>query len=66
MTTVLRVTCGQCGVALSLQMIHWDPTVTPAPQIYRCPMCQARHTAHLPGKIASVARQVATPVPQPK
>ena len=42
----------------------WDPTVTPSPQIYRCPVCQARHTAHLPGKIVYVAKRIVTHVPE--
>jgi hypothetical protein len=62
-TTTLPVACGQCGAALILRMVDWDATVTPAPQIYRCPLCQARHTAHLPGKIAAVEKRA---VPESK
>ena len=66
MTTVLPVDCRQCGVPLDLQMVDWDPTVTPSPQVYRCPLCQARHTAHLPGKVVYVAKRVVTRVSEPK
>lgn len=59
MTTSLKVQCAQCAMPLELQLIDWDPTVTPAPQIYRCPICQARHTAHLPGKIGAVVKRTA-------
>jgi predicted RNA-binding Zn-ribbon protein involved in translation (DUF1610 family) len=57
-TTKLPVHCPQCGVALKLQLVDWDPSVTPTPQIYRCPMCQARHTVHPPGRIAAVFQGV--------
>jgi hypothetical protein len=66
MTTVLPVHCGQCRAPLELQLIDWDPTVTPAPQVYRCPICQARHPVHLPGKIAFVAKRVVPPVAELK
>ena len=66
MTTVLPAQCGQCGVPLDLQVVDCDPTVTPEPQIYRCPVCKARQTADLPSKIAVVTKRVVTRVPESK
>jgi hypothetical protein len=65
MTTVLPVDCGTCGVALDLQIVDWDPSMTPIPQRYRCPRCQELHTVQIPGTVVFVAKRNIPHVRQP-
>jgi hypothetical protein len=51
---------------LDLQIVDWDPTVTPLSQNYRCPVCQQRHHVQIPGKIVFVAKRIVTCVPERK
>lgn len=63
MTMILPASCRQCGTALDLQVVDWDPTMPALRQHYSCPDCKEKHAVEVPGQIVLVVRRIVTRMP---
>jgi hypothetical protein len=63
MTMILSSSCTQCGIAVDLQVVDWDPTMPAVRQTYSCPDCRERQAVEVPGQIVLVVRRIVTRVP---
>jgi hypothetical protein len=63
MTMILSASCSQCGIALDLQVVDWDPTMQAIRQHYSCPECREKQTVEVPGQIVLVVRRIVTRMP---
>lgn len=60
---ILSASCGNCGIAIDLQVVDWDPTMPAVRQAYSCPDCRARQEDEVPGQIVLAVRRIVTRVP---